>query len=583
MMKQERESRFLNRKYRSILKASLAVEGAAYLVSLTDSLVAGNMVGTQALAAVSLAAPFAFITTFLASMINSGTTVSYSYCIGRYDRKQANEVFSQGTLMAAAAGAVTLIAFECGSGYLVRSWGGPELMQTYLRDYFRIFCVYLSLEPLSVLLDNMVLSDGGERLSATANIAEMGGNVLLSLLFGRIWGVAGIALASVVCKLVFFAIIGAWFFTPQNNLAFGFCFRMTDGLRIFRNGIVKASPIIYKALTAFTLNAFVMSQFGLDSFVLLSLALRIVGASSLFIGLSQAVSPLAGTLRGEQNTLALRGLMRTAFLTLFTVGALSSAVTFVFARQFVRGFGITDPALLTQGRAVLRMAGSSFVFQALASQLFIYYYLIEKRVPSFLISVIKDLAAPLMIGITASLLSHNVTGVWLGLASAPAVALAAVLVFVRCRYGRDLFPLLLPNENDKNIFIYDFNLAQDNELEDTASALSETVVELLDTHGSSKRTQTIAGMLLEDTILLIAGQNRTKQPLRAECTVMINEQGVRLILRDSGEITDIAGEQTKMDSLRRYVVMRMGEALDNKAYLTTTGYNRNEFYIEERR
>ena len=137
--------------------------------------------------------------------------------------------------------------------------------------------------------------------------------------------------------------------------------------------------------------------------------------------------------------------------------------------------------------------------------------------------------------------------------------------------------------NDKNIFIYDFNLTQDNELEDTASALSETVVELLDTHGSSKRTQTIAGMLLEDTILLIAGQNRTKQPLRAECTVMINEQGVRLILRDSGEITDIAGEQTKMDSLRRYVVMRMGEALDNKAYLTTTGYNRNEFYIEERR
>ena len=580
-MKHQTKSRFINRKYRSILKASLAVEGASFLVTFTDSLIAGNLAGTEALAAVSLAAPFAFITTFLASVINSGTTVSYSYSIGRYDRKRANEVFSQGVLMAVLAGAAVLVVLELGCGHLIRNYGGSEQMKKYLADYYRIFCIYLSLDPLSVLLDNMVLSDGGEKLSAAGNIVEMGGNVFLSLLFGKLWGVAGIALASVVCKLAFLGIIGVWFFAPQNNLQFRLYFRMRDCLRVIQNGIIKASPVVYKALTAFVLNAFVLKRFGLDAFVLLGLAQRFIGASSMFVGLSQAVSPLAGTLRGEKNTLALHGLMRTACMTMLAVGAAASLIICIFAQQFVRAFGIGDPSMVAQGRTVLRMIGMSYVFQALASQLFIYYYLMEQRLLTFLISLVKELAAPLAIGVGISLLLHNVSGVWLGLSLAPAAALAVVLVYVCGQYGREQVPFLLPKDACSNINIYDFDSTHDT-IQKTAVELSAAVMQLLEKKGFSERTQTVAGMLLEDTLLLISEQNPDRRVLHTECSVITEEKGVRMILRDSGKIDDITDDQEKLKSFRQYIVTRMTDMLEKKAYLTTTGYNRHEFYIEER-
>ena len=70
--------RVILKKYRSIFLAAAVVEAVSFLVSLIDSLVAGNEVGPDALVAVALMAPFFSINTFLASVVNSGTVLSFS-------------------------------------------------------------------------------------------------------------------------------------------------------------------------------------------------------------------------------------------------------------------------------------------------------------------------------------------------------------------------------------------------------------------------------------------------------------------------------------------------------------------------
>ena len=77
---------FLIRKYHSILTAAVIVESVNYIVSLTDSIVAGSFLGPDALVGIGLITPFLTFTFFIASIIISGTVKNYCYQIGRFDK-----------------------------------------------------------------------------------------------------------------------------------------------------------------------------------------------------------------------------------------------------------------------------------------------------------------------------------------------------------------------------------------------------------------------------------------------------------------------------------------------------------------
>ena len=80
------------------------MEAVSFLVSLTDTIVAGHEVGAEALMAIGLMSPFYFIATFLAAVINSGTMLSFSDSIGAFNKKRALEFFNQGVFLAIGVG-----------------------------------------------------------------------------------------------------------------------------------------------------------------------------------------------------------------------------------------------------------------------------------------------------------------------------------------------------------------------------------------------------------------------------------------------------------------------------------------------
>ena len=89
-----------------MLRAAIIVEAVNFIVSLTDGIVAGNVLGADAFAAIGLLAPFLSISTFLASIVNTGTVLNYSYEIGKFNKHRANEFFSQGVIAALLVGAL---------------------------------------------------------------------------------------------------------------------------------------------------------------------------------------------------------------------------------------------------------------------------------------------------------------------------------------------------------------------------------------------------------------------------------------------------------------------------------------------
>ncbi|MBQ6380777.1 MAG: hypothetical protein IJJ41_04140 [Clostridia bacterium] len=68
----ETKPRLILKRYRSILVASMIVELVTFIVSLTDSVFAGQRVGMEALSAIGLMSPFFSISGFIAAFINAG-------------------------------------------------------------------------------------------------------------------------------------------------------------------------------------------------------------------------------------------------------------------------------------------------------------------------------------------------------------------------------------------------------------------------------------------------------------------------------------------------------------------------------
>ena len=573
---------FIIQKYRSILRAAIIVEAVNFIVSLTDGIVAGNAIGAEAFAAIGLFAPFLSVSTFLASIVNTGTVLNFSYQVGKFNKRRANEFFSQGVITALAVGAFYALLLLLIGGSVIGRIAPDEEIGQYLSDYFYIILAFLFLQPLSYLLDNLLVADGGEKLSVVANVTLIISNVVCSVLFAEFWDIKGIAIASVLSRVLFILIICIHFLSRKNTLRFVRYWKMEDLFIIFRSGVAKASTYGLEGILTFTINVFALLLFNEDTLVILVVVEKFLGMMTLFIGLSMASQPLIGTLRGENNTKGQYLLMQTVLKDMILVSGILTVLTFFSAPGIAAIFGFTEGELYSQTTAALRIVSSTLILQAVLVLFFIYYVFIDKQLLAFFICLIKNFISPAVTAVILAVVLDSQTGIWIGLAVAPisALVLSALIVFLR--YGRKLFPFLITEDPEQEINIYDFTVETGNIVK-----MAETLQNRMKQLSFPARTEVFAGMMTEEVLMLILDKNRkAKKPVRAECTLIAGQEGLSLIIRDSGEIFDFTDTDRYVDSFRQYIVSTLMISQDVKLYMTTTGYNRNEFFfsrVDDRR
>ena len=66
-----------------------------------------------------------------------------------------------------------------------------------------------------------------------------------------------------------------------------------------------------------------------------------------------------------------------------------------------------------------------------------------------------------------------------------------------------------------------------------------------------------------------------KKPLLIELSLFFEEGSVLVIERDSGILFDLTASDVQVGELSSFILSGMMEAHKEKAYLVTTGYNRN--------
>ena len=153
---------------------------------------------------------------------------------------------------------------------------------------------------------------------------------------------------------------------------------------------------------------------------------------------------------------------------------------------------------------------------------------------------------------------------------APLLALVLSLLYICLRYGKARFPYLLEG-TQRTILVLDDVLTRES-----CVRLSEQVNKALRDRGFCDRSATQAALFTEEMGLTLIEKNKTaRKPLLVEISLLFDESSVLLIERDSGVIFDVTDPELKIDGLSSFVINGLLNAQKEKAYFTTTGYNRN--------
>ena len=538
-----------------------------YIMLLCDNIIAGYFIGETGVAAINAVTPVTGIVTFFSTVISIGSGILYSREIGSMNKHRADEIYGQGMILSIAIAAISaLLLILCRDIYF-RANGVTGEIYELARVYYRFTPLNAALDVMVSYLTQMVYTDGDETVNNVSYGLQIGGNIIFSVLLARSYGMLGIILGTIFGNVLGLLAVLWHFFRKSNTLHFVWHFSASDLLQCVKFSIVDAVIYLCWAVADYVLIGYVSAHYGDTGLVTLAVVISLIEFSVVMDGVGMAVQPLLGTYLGEKNHVMIRRLMRTAVKAALIEGLIASVLVFVFAGQFCGLFGITDGAAFISPIQAVRIVSLGMVFCSAVSLMSSYYMLIDHITLAVGITFLKDGAFYSILPLLGAILSGP-NGMWAAFAIAPLLTLVISFLFIRLHYGRELFPYLLEAE-DADIIVMDDTLTQD-----TCARLSEHVDEVLLSHGYPRGTATKAALFTEEIGLTILEKNEKKK-LQVEISLFFEKDSVLLIERDSGVIFDLTDPDLKIAGLSSFILSGLMEAHQEKAYLTTTGYNRN--------
>ena len=573
----KRQPALMTKKFYSMLLGGTLTSMVLSVLLMSDSFIAGAIIGSDAVAAVTLVMPLYSLAAFFSAVISLGVPVLYSREMGEFNKQGANQVFGVGVLMSVIVGIVLfLLTGVLGEMYLLSSSPSAEILDQ-AKEYLFWMRFTILVVPMQTLINAAVYGDGDETLSTVAYAVQGLGNIAFSIILGNIMGIGGIGLASFLFNAVSILILMVHFAKKSNSLHFNVYFSFGVLKDIVRHSIIDSSSYLFLAAITGTLNAFIGAQYGAKYLILVSGISLCREFLLLFEGIGEAVGPIFGVYIGEQNR---KGLCSSYALAKRTAIIEGIAVTLflIVAAPFVPGFlNVENPELARLVTDCIRFYALGTTFVSLLYLITSYYLVIEQITLGVVASALRDL----VMGIGLAVLLGRIFGLYgmfIGLAIAPVFAYALLMLYLTLRYGKNDCPMLLskvPVDNRS----YIFNLSVEPE---KIIDVQKNVEALLVESNVDHRTVGKVKLLIEELYMLIREKNGDKNVL-SELTVFLRPEEIRLITKDDGILFDISEADVDLTSIAAFAVSSYMEKLgQDKRHLTTMSFNRSAFVVKAR-
>jgi putative MATE family efflux protein len=343
------------------------------LFSVVDSIVVGNFVGKEALAAVGASFPVIFVMVSMIIGLVMGTTVVISQYFGAGDYEKVKRAIDTMYIYSTIAGVITTIIGVLISEPLLRMLGLPEniLPQAvlYLKIYLSGMLIFFGYNGTSAVLRGLGDSKTPLYFLIIATVA----NIIFVLLFVAVfkWGIAGAAYATLLANAIAFGLAIYWLNKTHKLIRIAIRGLHFDR-QIFNQSIKIGLPTgVQQTLVAIGGLALmgIVNKFGTNVIAGYSVASRLDSMALIpAMSFSQALSTFVGQNMGANKLERIRtGLIAT--LKMSMIVTIITSLLIVFGGHILMRLFTKDLEVIRIGDQYLTII-SSFYF--LFTLMFIY-------------------------------------------------------------------------------------------------------------------------------------------------------------------------------------------------------------------
>lgn len=559
---------FCIKRYKTMLLSAAITTAVGILVLLSDSIISGFLINEKAVAALTVINPIYLLLTFLSLMVTTGLEIIFPYEVGKMNLQRANEFFSMSCIISLFLGILFFFFILFFSELFFSYMGiGGEVLE-YARAYISIIkWVYLII-PISETIGLMVYVDGDELVSNISSIYLIIGNIGSSLTLTYFFGISGVAYGTLIGYLGHLIISVLHFFRKTCSLKFSWYFSFKDLMHLSKFSIVDSILFFLMGIVSFVVQKIILSNYGDEYIPAFSVMITVIELSYVFDCVGSATSPILSVFRGENNSVGIKSIFISSVKTALLIGFIAGVIVFFAAPLFPMLYGIESSEIYDISVKAVRIVSLSMFPISFLYIITSYYLSIEKIALSTFITVLRDLI-PNLVCVFIFNKIFKMTGIWIGFAVGPWIAVVISFVLVKLIYKNQNFPYLIQNR-DSDIFSWSFYI------DDKASTeISQKAAEIMKKRNINPKSIIKVSLLIEEGLLLIKEKNPDKK-VYAECTIFFEEK-IKVIFRDDGIIFDMTDANSEVSSFRSFFVSSLMEHYSDKAHLITTSYDRNVF------
>ena len=564
----------MSKKFSSMLLSGTLTWMVVSILSMVDSIVAGVAIDSYAVAGVTLVTPIYSLSAFFGSLFSIGVPVLYTTEMDKFNKEKADQIFGTGMLLSILIGSILFILVNlCGEIYLCSSSPLKEVLSK-ANEYLYWMRFTILILPLQTFIGAMVLSDGDESIPNIANVIQVVGNIIFSIILSKLMGIYGIGLASFLFYAISIVILFLHFLKKNNSLRLNLYFSLDILKGVLHYSLINSSSYLFLSIFVVIVSTFVSTKYGPEYLILASAIMLCREFQVLFEGIGEAINPIFSVYVAEKNHKGLRFAYSLANKAAIIEGICVTIFLMLIAPFVPQVLNISDPMLIHTAIIAIRLVSLNSIFVSLLYLLTSYYLVIEHITLGLVVCAMRDVVLSIAFIIILGGV-FNLTGMLVGIAIAPAIAYILLMIYITLRYGSKDCPLLLSQvEEAKNYYLFNISTRHDEII-----SMQKEIEMILNKHSVNKRTISETMLLIEEMYVLISQMNNNKEVF-VECTVFVHPDGIQIISKDDGVSFDMADENISTKSLSAYTVSMYLEKKEfTNRHLTTMSFNCNSFFI----
>ena len=537
-MTERRNNRLLNAKLNKYIVPGIMMSLALQLGNIVDTIFVSNLIGVEAMSAVTMSLPMETIVQLTGYCLGIGGSIAAGNMLGKRDKESASKLFSATFLVTLVVGIIfSICAFPTAAPIARLLVPGGGILQNYTRDYIRISMLGAPVIGIGLMVVNYLGVENHPELASAYLILANVINLVLDYIFLRFTplGVTGASLSTVLGFLFAMSVFVLYIRSDKRNIHFVRLKGKDFG--IIKEAIVAGVPMLVFMATNFIkslgLNTIIIHQTGEDGMAVFTVCDNVLLIVEMLTGGIIGVIPnVAGILYGEKDYVGIRVLCKKMLKYSYIVLAVIFVAIMVFTEQITIMFGSGGGELGRQMVYALRIFALCVIPYLWNKFIISYYESIEETViasfVTFLENAVVILPATFVgIYIFKEIYGTGIDGIAAGFVVTEIITVIAGWIFRKMKHKNSTFYIVPDKNPGVNL---DFSIKSTME---EAQVVNRRILEFCKEKGVSANKANLAAVCAEEmTVNIIQYGGKTSNWI--DINLCVEDDLCRLRIRDNG-------------------------------------------------